>query len=220
MTIFKSIGVAASLLLASPALADGPAYLDSTVVPVFPVTQVAPAAANDWSGFYAGGMVTIYMPGVLTRTELIAEPPPNISTHDLVASSVGGGFAGYNIQYGAFVLGGELAVSFNGPANDNNSLVYQTVYDLKARAGYSFGNVLAYGVVGSSYADLLRNTQYRYPSAGFTYGAGVDYKIGEHLFVGAEYLVRQLDGDLTGSPAQDSVSSTIQSAQLRVGWKF
>jgi len=211
-----------SILLAiSASLLAGTALAGSPEAPVFPVTQITPpAATTDWSGFYAGGMVTNYMPSDLTRTVVIINPPPDILTYDLAAGSTVGGFAGYNLQYGAFVLGGELAVSFNGPATDNSQFVYQTVYDLKARAGYSFGDVLAYGVVGGSYAELQRNTQYHYPGAGFTYGAGVDYKIGEHLFVGVEYLVRQLDGDLTGSPVQDSVSSTIQSTQLRVGWKF
>jgi len=58
-----------------------------------------------------------------------------------------------------------------------------------------------------------------YASGGFSYGAGVDYMVSDHLFVGAEYLMRNLSGARVNDPTR-TMESSIQSAQLRVGWHF
>lgn len=215
MTNFKYVGLSAVLLLANPAFADGPAFA-GRVVPVLPVMHVAPAVTNDWSGFYAGGMVSfdsadgeiiIYSNGA----------PVNAFTANTVTSF--GGFAGYNFQLNNFVLGGEAAISSGGiGATVNPNIHYETFYDLKARVGYSVGKALPYAVLGYSIAHLDAVTN-QVPSAGLTYGAGVDYMINDHIFVGAEYLIRDMEGTSQQSPLT-TIETTIQSAQLRVGWKF
>lgn len=220
MTFSKSLGAAITLLLASPALAG------STDTPVFPVTQiapaaipVAPAATNDWSGFYAGGIVSFDSAGFVGLFDtndgtLGASSPMNDSTSY-------GGFAGYNFQRGAFVYGGEFAATSGGLATtlNPNNIYYEEVFDLKARAGYSFGSALIYGVVGGSYSNLHWGEGFNAPSTGLTYGGGVEYMVGQQLFVGAEYLVRDLTGERDDNFPEEA-RVTTQSAQLRVGWKF
>lgn len=219
MTNFKYVGLSAVLLLGSPALADGPAFAGGTDAPVLPVTQIAPAATNDWSGFYAGGLVSLDSSDdieITTNAAITGVRPTDSNTSY-------GGFAGYNFQYGAIVYGGELAVSTGGIHSITEpNIHYETVYDLKARAGYNFGNVLVYGVVGNSFSNLDWSVILQAPSSGLSYGAGIDYRIGEHMFVGFEYLTRDLSGDTTLSTADltQTATITIQSAQLRVGWQF
>ncbi len=208
------------LLAISASLLAGTALAGSTEAPVFPVTQIAPpAATTDWSGFYAGGMVSFsgetaylyYALGVFA------------DSGNLAANTAFGAFAGYNFQHGAFVYGGEVAVDSGGIGTAGTDLKYGPMVDVKARAGYAFGRALAYGVVGRSFATFhdpnSPQMNYSYPGGGFVYGAGLDYKINDQLFVGVEYLVRDLAG---GSDSDDTfeIKSNIQSVQLRVGWKF
>ena len=199
-------------LLASTALAG------SSEPPVYPVTQITPpTAATDWRGFYAGGMVSFDSAGiqVLINTETGLPTASSIISDNTSF----GGFAGYNFQSGSFVYGGELAISSGGlPSINNINIFYDAVFDLKARAGYSFGRAMVYGVVGGSYSNLNWGAL-EFPTSGFSYGAGAEYMFNEHLFVGAEYLVRDLSGSHDeGAPVE--TSNTTQSAQLRVGWHF
>lgn len=208
-----------SMLLAiSASLLAGTALAGSTEAPVFPVTQIAAAAATDWSGFYAGGMVSFsgeteysyYALGILS------------DGGNLAANTAFGVFAGYNFQRGAFVYGGEAAIDTGGIGTAGTNLQYGPIIDVKARAGYAFGQALLYGVVGGSFATFETPNAMpvpNYPGGGLVYGAGLDYRINDQLFVGVEYLIRDLAG-ASDSEATYEIKSNIQSAQLRVGWKF
>ncbi len=202
-------------MLASTALAGSP----DTLVYQAPPQVVAPAAAAaDWSGFYAGGMVSFDSAGLVQLFDTNNGSPGASSPMNDNTSF--GGFAGYNFQRGAFVFGGEFAVSSGGLTATVNPLIrYEEVFDLKARAGYSFGSAMVYGVVGGSYSNLQWSQVFNVPSTGLTYGAGVEYMIGQQIFIGAEYLVRDLTGERDdGFPEEARI--TTQSAQLRVGWHF
>lgn len=217
MTNFKYVGVAVTLLLAGPVLAgstDTPVFPMTLVAP--PVSQVAPAATDDWSGFYVGGAVSFDSAGNLQL--ISSDVAGSVPMADITSF---GGFAGYNFQSDAFVYGGEFAVSSGGLTSAVPSVThYEMVFDLKARAGYSFGNILTYGVVGGSYSNLhWNNVGAAFPSYGLAYGAGVEYLLGDHMIVGGEYLVRNLSGERNNGTG-DEARITTQSAQLRVGWKF
>lgn len=215
MEKFAPLTAIACICSASAALAGN---LD---VPAAAPAPVVAAAVTDWAGLYAGGLVSfdssttgmeIFDGGVLD------------DGGDLSDITAFGGFVGYNIQRGSFVFGGELAVSsgeMNIPGFPDDR--YGAVFDLKARAGYSFGKVMAYGVVGGSYSVFSAPAGFypdlEYASFGLAYGAGVDYMLSEHMFVGAEYLVRDLSGAGEIDPAIE-FTSTIQSIQVRVGWSF
>ena len=176
------------------------------------VAMIAPpATAYDWSGLYVGGLVSFDSGDV----ELFnGNVPFNFAALDPTAAF--GGFVGYNKQVNALVFGGELAYTTGdvvavGYANS----IYTDRIDLKARAGYSFGRVMAYGVVGYSFADF-DDARTPYPSSGLNYGVGVDVMINDHLFVGAEYLTRDLSGD-NGAFRLDG---NLDSATIRAGYRF
>ena len=180
---------------------------------------VVPTAATtgaDWGGFYAGGLVS-FDSGTLAYSNPPGSAP--FVSYDYNPNTAYGGFAGYNMQRGKMVFGAEAAYNSGGSyvvtfATEGTSYVA----DLKGRVGFAAGNALLYGVVGYSFADWTTVTN-TYPASGLSYGAGVDYLIGEHLFVGAEYLARDMSGNGT-IVATIEGHSQIQSAALRLGWKF
>ncbi|NOR61041.1 MAG: outer membrane beta-barrel protein [Rhodobacteraceae bacterium] len=101
------------------------------------ITMPAPTGA-DWSGFYGGANVG-FASGNLANFH---------ANSDVSNNTLFGVFAGYNMQRGNIVFGGELdytitpiePISVSTPLNDT--------IDAKARVGYALGNALVYGVVG------------------------------------------------------------------------
>ncbi|MBA3911582.1 MAG: hypothetical protein C0524_17305 [Rhodobacter sp.] len=59
------------------------------------------------------------------------------------------------------------------------------------------GKALVYGVLGYTFSTTLESSDPAndLSSDGINYGIGVDYRITENVFLGAEYLGRRLDGD-------------------------
>ncbi len=106
-------------------------------------------------------------------------------------------FAGYLMQRGNVVYGGELAYSQGDDATivgfASESL--GTMLDLKARVGMTANNALFYGVLGYSKVDYHFGSVGNQETAGLNYGVGVDFAVSNRLFLGAEYLVRKTDGD-------------------------
>jgi outer membrane immunogenic protein len=125
-------------------------------------------------------------------------------------------FAGYNIQNGALVYGGEVRYleltfedSMSGASVDN-------VLDLRARVGFAPSEqVLLYAAAGYSMADasLFGSS---FDMTGFNYGAGLEYNISDSFFVGADYTGRELEGTNGGATFEGSVNT----ATLRVGFRF
>jgi len=171
---------------------------------------------DDWRGFYAGGMLS-FDSGYLHFTNATTNPP--ISQYRALARSVTfGGFGGYNFQRGGFVYGLEGAVSSGGiPRANSPQQKVGTIFDIKARAGYTSGSALFYGTAGWSLSQYDNFGSY-HPLSGINFGAGIDYRINDQLFIGVEYLVRDIAGD--GFKPGNVTRAHIQSAQLRVGWRF
>lgn len=208
----KYMCTAVALLLA------GPAFAGSAATPALSVTQVVSAATTDWSGYYIGALVSLDA-GELNPTNPTSSPPFDV-IYDLTSQAAFGGFAGYNFQNGAFVYGVEGAISSGGLAWVNNPTQHHGYFvDLKARGGFATGNTLIYGVAGMSLSHWRKDYfDTATPLLGVNYGVGLDYRINDQLFVGAEYLFRSLRGD--GNKPGALIDSNTQSAQLRVGWKF
>lgn len=205
------INFAVVLLSSSAAIAGN--YSTPVIIEI-PIIA-PPAMITDWRGPYVGGLVSFDFASEYTLLD-VGLP---VDTFPLSTNTSYGGFAGYNFQNRAFVYGGEVAVNSGGMAVDGTDISFGPVFDVKARAGFTFGNALVYGVVGGSFTTLSVPPTEEFPSSGLTYGAGLDYLINEHMFVGAEYLVRDLAGD-SNDASDSSITATLQSAQLRVGWKF
>ncbi|MEJ8560787.1 porin family protein [Yoonia sp. GPGPB17] len=190
-------------------------------------------AAADWSGAYAGVQLD-----ALVGDDIFIAPVFDggiaVPEDSLDVDSVISGFAGYQIQQGDFVIGGELALGqANGlTADDFDGITTDArLIDVKARVGYDLGNTLIYGVAGFSQSRLLDVDQEEDflgldldTSTGVNYGFGVDYQINAQFTVGAEYLIRDLaaEDEITqfGDTIAARVDSSIESFGIRAAFNF
>jgi outer membrane immunogenic protein len=172
-----------------------------------------PSAAQDRSGFYGGIAAGANVSGDFLSVPNNGFPP----TGGSLSGQLGSVFIGYNIQRGALVYGAELAVSVSdvGGGGLSGGRVFDSYTDLKARAGYAFGDLLAYGVAGLSQGNLPAGVE-RFAFRGPSYGIGVDYRIDSGIFTGAEYLIRDLEEDAPGG----HLEADGGSLSLRLGIEF
>ena len=104
---------------------------------------------------------------------------------------VGGAYAGYNLQNGPLVGGveGDIvpgAVSGNGRGG---TLRQYGTASVRARGGYAFGNVLAYGTVGPAWgaSNFQRNGYNTDKSlSGYTFGVGGEVVVTRNVTARAE----------------------------------
>lgn len=146
----------------------------------------------DFSGSYAGLSL-----GTLTRGEAKGEIDGETFVNEIDGGAILGGFAGYQIQNGDVVFGGELALTSakdfelitaeDGPQDRDFLLL-----DVKARAGYDLGRALIYGTVGLSTIKGAGDFDGDDTAEGFNFGFGADYPINNQFVVGAEYLARRV----------------------------
>lgn len=169
------------------------------------------ASAHDWSGSYVGlsaGSDTgsmVYTPGfsfTLTQAASFAL------------------FGGHNWQNGNLVYGAEVSIGKSGTypgAFSTEEFTY--LADLKGRVGYAADKVMFYGFAGPSigqYSIPVLPAQWNVN--GYNYGVGVDVAVTEKVFVGLEYMTRELSG-ATSTPGQVQ-DTTIRTVQARIGWAF
>jgi len=189
------------------------AIAGSVTPPAADVAIMAPApfGATDWSGFYAGASVGMAS-GNLENVALIND--------DLDSNTLFGVFAGYNLQRGNLVFGGEVEYTLTPVefATFTTSTLEDSI-DLKGRVGYAFGNALVYGVAGYSFTTLDDDPELA-PLSGISIGAGLDYKIGDRYFVGAEYLARNVSGAFENNPLNTFTDQVISTVRLRAGVSF
>ena len=183
--------------------------------------SAANASAQDWTGAYGvlavsdgSGTSKTFSSGVLS------------SSFDISGHGVSLAY-GYNVQNGALVYGGELAYDFGKtyfdglPDTDN----YDGMLDLKGRVGYASGKFVVYGVLGYSRSQSnysLVTIDDPIAISGMSYGIGGDLAIGERVFVGLEYLRRNLEigqGGIGGFP-DDSEETDLKTISLRLGMRF
>lgn len=197
---------AVASLAASSVLAGAVVYVAPPTSPVV-ATTVATPHVTDWSGFYAG----------LSAGGLNGDGGDDPFTFDGTAY---GAFAGYNMQRGAFVYGGELAYTYadttyeSGVGSGSGEF---GLFDLKARAGYSLGTALVYLAAGGTFGVYSDDAGYDNAAvSGYNYGIGAEYKFGEHMFVGVEYLAR----DVSIEDTPDVEGASVDTFALRAGWHF
>jgi len=208
---------------ASTALAGAVEY----VAPVEPVVIAAAPVITDWSGPYAGVLAAM---GTATQdyTYDFGEGTETWTGEDLEGNMYGV-FAGYNIQNGGFVFGVEGAYSMGsiGRSYTPPQAAYEegeeltSVIDLKARAGIAAGDALIYGFAGWSMGDFRMYEEPSYDETisvdGMNYGVGVDLFVTDRVFVGAEYIMRDLSGE---SGVDETVDLAVQAVQVRLGMNF
>lgn len=208
----KSLVLAAAAVAAisSSAFAGGPTVVADDPMPD---AMAAPAAAHDWSGPYVG-LSYGQLSGDLTYSTGAA--------YQLDSGSTPGLFAGYLLQRGAMVYGGELAYS----RGQNVSVVgfpaenLEEIIDLKGRLGISSDRALFYAVLGYSRVGYLWGVNGSQNTAGYNYGLGFDLALSDRFTIGLEYLTRKTDGNATTVTPVLSRDLDMNSVAVRVGLSF
>ena len=198
MKTFLASAVAALLVTAGSAAFAGsvvPAPADPYVAAPAPVVAV-----DDWTGFYFGGAV-----GWATGETVDVDDFEGV---------LYGGFAGYNYQFdNNLVLGAEVAASTGEIEWDGGGIDDATFFDVKARAGYAMDRALVYVSGGYTFASFGNGDE----GDGFNVGAGVDFLVFDNVFVGAEYIYRDIEDTVADPAAWQDQFGTIQA---RVGITF
>ncbi len=194
-------GTAALAIAASTAQA---ADLPSRRSPA-PVYNALPVFT--WTGFYAG-LNAGY--GWSTGTSRYYDPSFGVVGGRRKGGFVGGAQAGYNYQFGMFVLGAETDLQYAGVGNKGSS--YGTTYfpgdsdgyfgTIRARAGVALDRAFVFGTGGFAYGDIGGNKPYdtelgrhrdNSTNWGWTLGGGVEYAITDNITAKVEGLYVNLD---------------------------
>lgn len=141
---------------------------------------------------------------------------------DVSPSGVTGGvYAGYTLQNGPIVGGVEADTQIASVSGDGRGgkLSQNWLTSLRARGGYAFGNVLAYGTVGPAWAtsSFSRNGfSADKPLSGYTYGVGGELAVTRNISARAELRHYEFNGATYYMPGAAQKLSTSNN-ELLVG---
>ncbi len=182
---------AAVTAIAMPALAGGLA--DPVIEPVLAPVIVAPG--TDWTGPYVGvqlGYGDLDASGAAT---------------DQGSGVIGGLTAGYDYDFGQFVLGAGVDYDWADIDLDSGAGQLDNVARVKLRGGFDAGKALIYATGGAAFADATIGGT-GFSDNGWFAGGGVEVMVTESFSVGGEVLYHQFDNfDSTGI---DIDATTIQ----------
>lgn len=199
--------IAASLLTVTSVHAGG------TTQPV-PTGQTVVPVTLDWSGAYAGLSFAAVDPRA-TSTIGAANNDP------LDEDTAFGVFGGYLFQSGALVYGAEIGyTSYGGQFVNFPAFTIEDILEVRGRVGYATGRLLLSASIGyarQEYVDPFTPTSI--DMDGITYGLGLDYAVTDRVFVGLEYVVRDIEGAVT-QPFPTQMGVEDESLRLRVGLRF
>ncbi|WP_420014298.1 outer membrane protein [Sulfitobacter sediminis] len=171
----------------------GSALAGSLQDPVVETPVAAPPVAvpvsGDWTGFYTG--LQLGYADVDGDAGLEGD------------NGIFGFHAGYDYDFGDFVLGGELDydqadVDLNGGVETLDS-----VARLKLKGGYDLGNTLIYATAGVARADTSLGDE-----TGPFAGLGITYRVTDRYTIGAEILEHRFE-DVGGTAGADVDATTI-----------
>lgn len=192
--MFRKIAFAAAATsaLAAPALAGSMTPAPADPAPMAPV-PVPVAMGGDWTGGY-GGLSLGY--GNVDGGTLDSD------------GTLYGVHAGYDYDFGQFVMGGEL--EYQGADIETPGLTVDDITRVKLRAGYDAGPALLYGVVGGARANTNLGAD-----NGYVAGLGAEYKVTNNVSVGGEYLYHGFnDFNSTGTDLD------VNTVSARVNYRF
>jgi outer membrane immunogenic protein len=198
--------VFAATLVALALLSDAAVAADN-----FPYGTPTRPGGYMWQGPYVGANLGYQWSGINNTP---ASP-----------SGIAGGVqAGYNVQYGQFVFGGETDLQVTGADDTFAPWKFSNPWfgTLRARVGVAMSNVLFYGTLGLAYGTLnMKNTltgvSESHTSPGWAGGAGVEVGLMANWTARAEYLYVDLS---SSSFVLDGNSHGIQSNLLRLGVNY
>lgn len=197
---FKVSAVAAfvaSALTGGMAFAGGP-LATAQEAPVYAPAAAPVSTGSDWTGGYVG----------LGLSNHNAE----VSFGGLSASDSDTGlgvFAGYNHDFGQYVVGGEL--SFDRASDSGVDL---DLTRLKGRIGYDAGQWMPYAMLGFARLDATDGFD-SYGKSGVTFGLGADFAVTNNFVLGLE-LSRSAFSDFI----VEGIDADIDTLQIRGSWKF
>lgn len=226
-----------SVYLAAAAMAALTAGARAADLPVYePAPVVAPVPAYSWTGFYVGAHGG-YAFGDDDDNILVFDTDLDGDFDDIVIDPVGGGDAfapgfesdfddgidvgiraGYDWQFGSFLLGGVVDLSYvNVEDSTTGFSVTPAFYTFerelewlataRLRAGFAVDRFLVYGTGGIAYGRFDHSFSTNSPAVlesvggadddawGYTIGAGAEMLVTQRISVGFEYLYTDLDAD-------------------------
>ncbi|NWG25071.1 MAG: porin family protein [Pseudorhodoplanes sp.] len=198
-TIFAA-AIAATLAASAAAAADLPRYYSAPPPPLAVYSWVGP-----YIGFNVGGQW-----GETTNNP--TEP----------SGAVGGLQAGYNFQFGQFVIGAETDIQLSGAEDTFAPWKFSNPWfgTLRGRAGYALNNILFYGTGGLAYGGLkgeIFGVTESHTLVGWTAGAGMEVGFTPNWSAKVEYLYMALGEkgySITG------VNNGLDSNLLRFGVNY
>jgi outer membrane immunogenic protein len=194
-----------------------------------------PVYLSDWSGFYLG----------VNGGGAWANATYDDSFFDVKPSGgLFGGHAGYNWQYGSVVTG--LEVDFDGadikgsvpfvfvpfpgirlPATEDTK--FDELATARARLGYLvLPNLLAYGTAGVAWGhvevtdtvSILGSQSSAANLFGWTAGAGLEYKLLDHVLVRGEYLHYGFGQTGISNFDGNNIKANVDAVRGGVSYKF
>lgn len=201
------------------ALAGGLSEPVATPVVVAPpaVTVAPPMARGDWTGGFVGAQLSW---GQITSDAL------DSATEDELKGLTYGVSAGYDRQFGRFVLGGEAAYEWSSigyeaedAAGDTvNVLSLDNVLRAGVRAGFDGGRVLPYLTGGYTRAETSSEAGgFEGTLQGYYFGLGLDYRVSDRVTVGAQALRHEFD-QFEGEDLDENLRA--DTLQLRASFRF
>ena len=192
-TTIASIALIASGAMAGMATAGS---LEDTTVeaPVYTPAPAPVATGGDWTGFYTGLQ--------LGQTDIDSD------SGALDGDDTSYGFhAGYDYDFGQFVLGGELDYDKTDIDLGATGESVDSVARAKLKAGYDFGNTLVYATAGAARADTSVGDE-----TGPFAGLGVTHKITERYTIGGEVLQHKFDDVAGGADDLDATTISVRGS--------
>jgi hypothetical protein len=189
----KTLPIAAlAVLVAGPTLAGG-------YDPIQPAPEVTPPPApvvygNDWTGGYIGGQLGY------------ADIGGGVDGHGEGA----GLHAGYNWDFGGWVLGTEIDHDFANIDLGGDDEI-DGITRLKLRAGADLGRTLVYATAGAAHATATVGGA-DLSDDGWFGGVGMAYQMNDRWTLGGEILNHEFDDfDNTGVDV-NGVSATVRAS--------
>jgi len=180
-----------------------------TPIPADPAPLAPAPVVADWSGFYVGALASFQ------SGDVIVDPgTPGEFTLATDATAYGG-FVGYNFQQGSIVYGAEVAAQMGTANLGAISADLDYLVDARLRVGYAFDTVMVYAAGGYSVGQASFGGN-SYDAAGFNLGAGIELNVTDNLFIGGEYIYRNMNGSALGS----DYDYNTHGVQVRAGYRF
>lgn len=195
--------------------------------PASPSPMFTSSSVVDWNGFYAG-VNGGYMWGTTTTRPALA------STDNNSSGWTAGGQAGFNMDLGGLVVGGEADLqwanlAYNEPLAGGGT--FESKLDMfgtaRARAGGTFGQVMPYVTLGAAFGRGTTQTisggtttSQNATHFGWTAGVGIEAKATDNLSVKAEYLYVDLGNQTYNLPATGSREIGQRFSVIRAGINY